>query len=67
MNAKKLKVEDRVKRVDAPGCQGTVKSVRQETIISSSNSEKERPTIVTVLWDNGTQSCFGPDALEIVK
>ena len=66
---KKLKVGDRVKRVQLPGCLGVVKDVRQEVTLSAAVSPetREKALLVTVLWDNGTQSCFGVEGLEVVK
>ena len=65
MENNKLKINDRVKRVGRPGCCGTVKEIREESVISSAKAQDaERPLIVTVKWDNGTQSCFGPEGLE---
>lgn len=68
MSAKKLKVNDRVKRANAPGCLGTVKDIRQEiTQTGASQENKEKALMINVLWDNGTLSCFAPESLEVVK
>ncbi len=68
MNTKKLKVNDRVKRINASGCYGTIKDIRQEVSQSTISSEnKDRALMVSVLWDNGTLSTFGIDSLEQVK
>ena len=65
MDSKNLKVNDRVKRVKARGCQGIVRDVRHE--ITAASEQKEKPLIVTVQWDNGTLSHFSPEALEVVE
>ena len=68
MSIKKLKVGDRVKRISGSSCLGVVKELCMETTISSSSiDQKERPAMISVLWDNGTLSCFGPEALEMAK
>lgn len=65
---KSFSVGDKVKRISNPtSCKGTVKEVREETMQSGDSREKDRPVIVSVLWDNGTQSSFGPAGLEKVK
>jgi hypothetical protein len=48
------------------GCIGTVKTVREETTLSSRDT-KEKTLMVHVLWDNGTLSFLGPDGLEVVQ
>jgi hypothetical protein len=63
---KKLKENDRVRRIGLPGCAGIVKQVRQETT-ASTVEQKEDALLVTVLWDNGTISYFSPTALEVVS
>jgi hypothetical protein len=67
MNAKKFKVKDRVRRVGGSGCSGVVTDVRIETTISAAEADKEKNLMIQVLWDNGTQSFFGPDGLEPAK
>lgn len=68
MATKVFLVGDKVKRANLPNsCKGTVKEVREETMQSGDSREKEKPLIISVLWDNGTQSCFGPLGLEKVK
>ncbi len=62
---KAFKENDRVRRISVPGCQGVVKSVRQETT-ASTVEQKSNALLVTVLWDNGTQSYFSPEGLEHV-
>lgn len=64
--AKKLKENDRVRRLNVPGCQGIVKQIRQETT-ASTVEQKEDALLVTVLWDNGTISYFSPQSLELVS
>ena len=48
------------------GCLGTVKALREETTLTSAES-RERSLMVQVLWDNGTASYHGPEALELAK
>lgn len=64
----KFKVNDRVRRSGAAniGCQGTIKDVRSEVTATTGDS-KEKGLLVSVLWDNGTFSYFGPEGIEIVK
>jgi hypothetical protein len=66
MVAKSLKVTDRVVRINARGCRGVVKDIRQE-VTAASDELKERGLLVCVLWDNGTLSYFSPEALEVVQ
>lgn len=62
----KLKVGLRVKRRNMQGCCGTVKELRTE--VTTTNVEAaEKSLMAYVLWDNGTRSCFAPEALEVVK
>lgn len=49
--------------VSTRGCCGIVKALRNETTTSSTES-KSRSVMVQVLWDNGTLSYHGPEALE---
>ena len=64
--SRKIRLNDRVKRTSGVGCFGVVKDIRSE--VTASPSEKtEKNLLVCVLWDNGTQSYFTPDALEVVK
>ena len=68
MSTKKLKVNDRVKRVSVPGCTGIIKDIREETMVSAANVDnKDRSQMVAVQWDNGTVSMFAPESLEVVK
>lgn len=64
---KNFSAGDRVKRIQSNGCKGTVKEVREETMQAGDSREKDKPLIVSVLWDNGTISSFGPNGLEKVK
>jgi len=52
--------------VSTRGCAGTVKSLRHETT-NTSQENKSRSVMVQVLWDNGTLSYHGPEALESTK
>jgi hypothetical protein len=45
------------------GCVGTVKALREETTLTS-RENREKSLLVQVLWDNGTLSYHGPEALE---
>ncbi len=60
----KLKINDRVRRVDGLGCNGVVKDIRSEVTATTGDS-KEKGILITVLWDNGTFSYFGPEGLEL--
>lgn len=60
----KLKADDKVKRIDRPGCLGIVQSVREEVIGSTGDGDKS--LLVEVKWDNGTVSFFDPESLEVV-
>ena len=70
-NNEKIKINDRVKRLNgSSGCHGVVKDVRIETSALRSKideAEREKASMVCVQWDNGTQSFFAPEALELVK
>lgn len=61
--AEKFKINDKVKRTGLPGVYGIVKDVRKET--TAKGESKEKNIMICVLWDNGTQSYFSPEALEI--
>ncbi|MCO6431546.1 MAG: hypothetical protein J5J00_11855 [Deltaproteobacteria bacterium] len=63
---RKIKVDDRVKRVGLPNCLGVVKELKTE-VTATTPEARERGLMVTVLWDNGTFSYHGPDTLEVVK
>ena len=63
---KKLKAQDRVKRINIPGCLGTVKEIKNEVTAKSQDS-REKNLMVSVQWDNGTVSYMTPDALEIIS
>ena len=56
-------VNSRVCKKNNPGCQGTVKLVREETL-GSSGDTREKSLIVQVQWDNGTLSYFDPESIE---
>ena len=58
--------EAQVTTVSTRGCIGTVKTLREETTLTSKES-RERSLMVHVLWDNGTLSYLGPEGLELVK
>lgn len=62
----KYKINDRVKRADGSGCQGMIKDVRTEVTATTGDS-KEKGILITVMWDNGTFSYFGPEGIELVK
>jgi hypothetical protein len=49
--------------VSAKGCIGTIQALREETT-NSNRESRERSIMVHVLWDNGTLSYHGPEALE---
>jgi len=61
---KDLKVNSRVKKKNVLGCLGVVKEMREE-IVSSSGDTREKALIVKVSWDNGTESFFDPESLEL--
>ena len=65
MVTKTFNVNDRVRRVDKSGAWGTIKQIRTE-VTASSQDAKEKGRMFYVLWDNGTLSCLGADALELV-
>ncbi len=60
------KSDDRVKRLDRPGCLGTVLTLREE-VVGSSGEAALRSVMVKIQWDNGTVSYFQPEAIELVK
>ena len=65
MAAKKFKQEDRVRRTNHKGCDGTVFEIRMELENGGLSEEaREKGVMVGVKWDNGTISFLGPDALE---
>ncbi|RIL08695.1 MAG: hypothetical protein DCC75_08255 [Proteobacteria bacterium] len=66
MSNKKLKVSDRVKRLNSNRCYGTVKELRTE-VTATNQEDKDKSLMVGVLWDNGTHSFVGPDAVELIK
>jgi len=49
--------------ISPEGCLGTIKALREETT-NSHRESRERSIMVHVLWDNGTFSYHGPEALE---
>ena len=68
-----LKVGDRVKRANSNrgtrGTRGTILDIRRESFYFSMNDllVKNEPAMITVQFDNGTKSVFGPEGLELVK
>lgn len=58
-------VNSRVRKKNNPGCLGTVKLVREETL-GSSGDTRDKSLIVQVQWDNGTLSYFDPESIENV-
>lgn len=54
-----FKTGDRVVRTHLVGSQGTVKEIREESVLQGDSREKEKPLIIGVQWDNGTMSFFG--------
>jgi|GEM_PF-1340363 len=48
------------------GCAGTVKALREETTLTPQES-RAKSMMIHVLWDNGTLSYHGPEALELAK
>lgn len=58
----KFKVNDRVRRANGQGCNGTVRELRTD-VTASSADQRDRSVMVNVLWDNGTQSSMAPDSL----
>lgn len=58
-----INVNDRVKRSNGKGSQGTVKDVRHE-VTSTKGDVAERGLLVVVQWDNGTCSYATPGGLE---
>lgn len=61
----KVKKDERVKRVNGKGGQGTVLALREE-VGSTGGDKKQPPIMVEILWDNGTRSYLGPEAVEKV-
>lgn len=61
-----LKVEDRVKRKNAPGCYGTIREICEE-VTASTGDTKDKALLVKVHWDNGTTSVFAPESLEQIS
>ena len=62
----KLKLNDRVKRVNAAGCLGTVKEIKSDVTASTAEAREKNITI-NVQWDNGTLSYLSPQSLEVVN
>ncbi len=52
--------------VSTRGCAGVVKALRHETSNSTAEA-RTRSVMIQVLWDNGTLSYHGPEALEHVE
>lgn len=48
------------------GCIGTIKAIREETTLAPQQS-RSKSIMLHVLWDNGTLSYHGPEALEVVR
>ena len=65
-SSRKIKVQDRVRRLNQPGCHGVVRELKTE-VTAVTPEAREKGLMVTVQWDNGTFSYMGPDALEVVK
>ncbi|RME57942.1 MAG: hypothetical protein D6780_07570 [Candidatus Dadabacteria bacterium] len=62
-----FKVGDRVKKIRSRGCLGTVKEIREEaTLTSTDKEERVKALMIAVEWDNGTYSYFTPEGLEKV-
>ena len=62
---KKIKENDRVKRIQGASTQGLVTLIRTDS--GGGAAERgERGVMIGVQWDNGTFSYFTPDALELV-
>ncbi len=62
----KLKLNDRVKRVNVAGCLGTVKEIKSDVTASTAEAREKNITI-NVQWDNGTLSYLSPQSLEVVN
>lgn len=62
----KFKVNDRVKRTHVPGCNGTVKEIKVDVTATSAEA-KEKGLMIGVLWDNGTHSFMGQNAISLLK
>lgn len=60
----RFKEGDRVIRVEGKTLQGTVKEIRAELKSPTQKEGDESELMVKVLWDNGVESFFGPDALK---
>lgn len=67
MSKKVIKVNDRVKRLNQPGCHGTVKDVREEITAKVTDKDRDSSLLINVNWDNGTLSYLTIDALELVE
>lgn len=63
---KKFNIDDRVRSLSGDRCLGVVKEVREE-LVSPTDEVRDRVKMIKVLWDNGTFSYFGPEALELVE
>lgn len=67
MAAKEMKAKDRVRRVNGTGCAGTLIEIRTEVTASTTEGkDRDKPLLVSVLWDNGTYSYFAPEGLEVI-
>lgn len=56
------KLNDRVQRSKKDGCLGTVVAVQEETSPAGGQTNSHS-LLITVLWDNGSQSSLGVDGL----
>ena len=58
-----LQKNDRVKWCDKSQSHGTVTDVREEVTGTSGEAEK-KALMIYVRWDDGTQSCVAPGAVQ---
>ena len=65
MATKKLKVKDRVKRKDGKGSHGVIQEIREELAVTTAAPKDKEAVMVKVLWDNGTNSFYTLNALEL--
>ena len=59
-------VGDRVKRLEGKEILGVVKEVRAELRKPGQKEAEASEYMIKVLWDSGTESYFGPEALKKV-
>ena len=65
MSSDKFEMGDRVRRKHGHGGCGVVKEIRREIQNPSAAVKKEEGMLmIMVQWDNGTLSCFSPEALD---